>query len=305
MAIKVTDGSYHMSIGERVELSVAVTQSSAALTDFRWELPLKHILEDYVGPEFNFHQGKKVPFDESNLTSSAVSFNWAEDGEYKIRVNYKMDGADKTDDVKFKVHRPTVFDFFATTNGTAKTVIVDKGWCGMFGPMNMDDESRGIVWTARVNRGAASPGRIAYIQLVNFHHVHLPGTPSTSFGAYVLDGAAGKSCVFYWNWRGTAALAEKTVTLSCRDSPGARSEKATSIHLDDKFKLYLMYKSEKPGSIWTPLGKLLWHLDAKFSRPAVTEKWAVDGSPSMTESAAGKFPVSEFPEWNNYAPYLL
>ena len=154
MAIKVTNGSYEMSMGERVELSVAVTQSSATLTDFNWELPLKHILDDYIGPDFSFRKGKKVPLPERDLKNSAVSFCWAEDGEYKIRVKYKMDGADKTDDVTFQVHRPNVQEFFATTNGAAATIIADWGQCGMIGPLSRPSESCGIVWT-HASSGAA------------------------------------------------------------------------------------------------------------------------------------------------------
>jgi hypothetical protein len=301
MAIIATGGRFTMSIGERVELSVAVTQSSAVLTDFNWELPLKHILDDYIGPDFSFRKGKKVPYPESDLKNSAVSFCWAEDGEYKISVKYKMDGADKQDEIHFKVHRPNVQEFFATTNGAAATIIAEWGTLGMVGPHNRPWESCGIVWTARVQRGSAYRGRIGYIQLTNMARQFPPHKPIMT-GGYVLDGAAGKNFVFYWGKKGTRALNDQPVTLTCSDQPASRPGLTLTAHLKDKFKLYLMYQSERPGSIWVPLGKLHWEWNAKFKRDSNIHPWVVDGTPTMTESETGVFPINEFPEWTKYAP---
>ena len=38
-------------------------------------------------------------------------------------------------------------------------------------------------------------------------------------GGYVLDGAAGKSFIFYWGKKGTRALNDRAVTLTCSDQP--------------------------------------------------------------------------------------
>ena len=83
---------------------------------------------------------------------------------------------------------------------------------------------------------------------------------------------------------------------------GRRNGVALTAHLKDKFKLYLMYQSERPGSIWVPLGKLHWEWNAKFKRDSNVHPWVVDGTPSMTESETGVFPINEFPEWTKYAP---
>jgi hypothetical protein len=304
MAKIVTSGSYEMSIGERVELSVAVTQSSATLTDFEWHLPREHILDDYIGPEYSFRRGEKVPVPDSALTGSAVSFCWANDGEYKVRVTYKMDGAKKEDSATFKVHRPVVSAFYGVTKGVAHTITVERGWCGMFGPLSEPSLLRGIIWTARVKRGSANPGRIGYIQLVKMLRIGPPKQPVDT-GEYVLDGKAGKPCVFYWGWHGTEELKNKPVSLACTDTPGGRSEESVSLHFKDDFKLYLMYKSERPKSIWVPLGKMLWNWDAKFRRNNNTDRWTVDGTPSMSENPTGTFPINEFPEWTKYAPDFL
>lgn len=303
MAIVVTSGSYNMSIGERIELSVAVTQSSATLTDYRWELPMQYILENYEGPEYDFQRGRKVPFKESNLKASAVTFCWADDGEYEIRVNYKMDGADKMDRIRFKVHRPNVQNYRGTSAGAANAVVVEPGdWCGLRGPLSAPSGTRGFVWTATVHRASAERGRIGFIQLIDINRSRPPKADLIS-GGFVLDGAANKSCIFYGDWRGTKALNDRPVTLLTSDTPRSRCKGVTA-HLQDKFKTYLMYKSERPGSIWAPLGRLNWEWEAKFKRNSATDPWAVDGSPSMTEAPAGVYPVSEFPEWTRYAPDL-
>lgn len=304
MAIIATGQSYNMSIGERVELSVAVTQSSALLTDFQWELPMQHILETYIGPDNSFRLGAKVPLAERDLKNSAVSFNWADDGEYKIMVHYKMDGAAKTDDITFKVHRPQVLQFAGGTSGAASTVVADGDRCGLRGPLSRPSAARGFVWGATVQRGSAYRGRIGYIQLVNTVRLR-PPRPNIISGDYVLDGAAGKNYIFYGNWQGTKALNDRAVTLATHDLPGANLGDAVTASFHDKFKTYLMYQSERPLSIWAPLGRLKWEWNAVFKRNTITDPWSVEGTPSATVGAVGTFPINEFPEWTRYIPDLV
>jgi hypothetical protein len=189
------------------------------------------------------------------------------------------------------VKRPKMDSFTSKTGN----VLIQADKIGFFGP--------GITWTAKASPNGSAAGEIAFLQLINPHRVWTPGKQWTSNGAFVLDGAAGKTKIFYA--QKTEPLSGGTATLTSNDSPDRPLNNFSALQNsgEDHFKIRLMYKSSAADSIWVPLGMLEWYWKGQAKRASLTDPWAMDGSPTLAVNPSGADNL-EFPEWTRYFPTL-
>jgi hypothetical protein len=175
-------------------------------------------------------------------------------------------------------------------------VKIDGNKMGLLGP--------GITWTAKVSPNDANAGLIAFVQLIKPHRVWTPGKKWTSGGVFVLDGAAGKTKIFYAQL--TVALSGGQATLSSNDSPSNPLDAfpaALSSSGEDEFKIFTLYQSSTADSIWVPLGVLAWNWKGEATRAKTTDPWAMNGVPSFSANPGGGDTL-DFPEWTKYYPNL-
>lgn len=305
MSVVVTGGSLKRTVGESVELTVGVTAGSGVITDVQWDIG-GDIVKDYVGPPTSFQKGEVKKVEDAEKKKKVIKFYWFKKGKFDVKVRYKLDGTAKEDSASFEVIRPKMKSFKSKTGTKADSVIISGIRFGFLGPTSVPQDERGITWTAEVERDGASEGQIAYIQLTNFEFKYSPGNTFTSSGDFALDGAAGKSKIFYWEL--TVPLSgNSAATLKARDRPATVLDDPPNdplvASLTADFRLFLMYKSDTRDSIWVPLGLLPWHCNCKASRPRTTTPWTKD-SGDIAENPTGS-EHDQFPEWSKYAADLI
>lgn len=300
MAGVITGSSLTRTVGEQLDLTAGVTGGSGVLSDFQWDIkgdPIK----DYVGPPTNFAKGEKVSLPASDLTQRNVKFYWYKEGKFDVSVKYKLDGNPDEAKATYTIERPKVQSYTSKTG----SVTVDGNLFGFIGSRPAHPGINGITWTAKVKRDKASEGKIAYIQLINPHREWTPGKKWTSSGSFVLDGADGKTKIFYWQLT-VDLTGTGEATLEANDGPSNPLDafpNALATSGKDTFKIYLMYKSSTEPSIWVPLQRLDWDWEGKAKRTTKTDPWAVDGTPVVTPDPGGN-DTTEFPEWTKYYPNL-
>lgn len=293
MAIEITGAKATVSVGEKMSLGVKYTKEWGALKTVEWTIPGK-VVKNYTG---NFTEGKVEAFTPPASSVFTVDFYWVDgaDGRtVQAKCVFTSEGKDvnKTLTTNFDVKRPKL-DSYTSTTGSVK---IEGDRMGFFGP--------GITWTAKVSPNGASAGLIAFVQRIKPERVRVPGKKLSSGGTFVLDGAAGKTKIFYG--QRTEALSGGQATLSSNDSPSNSLllfPEALKTTGDDHFEIYVMYQSSVANSIWVPLGMLPWNWKGEAQRATVTDAWAMHGTPSFAVNPGGSDTL-DFPEWTQYYPNL-
>lgn len=296
MTIEITGQKGTVSVGEFIFVEVKYTEGHGICKSVEWTIPGK-IVKGYTA---SFASGKVTEVPKADRKTSFfhhISFYWVDGGDGRVveaKCVFTSAGKDtnKTISATFDVKRPKMKSFTSKTG----SVKIESGKLGFFGP--------GINWTAKVKPNGAAPGKIAFIQRINPHRVWTPGKKWTSSGKFVLDGAAGKTEIFYA--QKTVPLSGSDATLESNDSPTnplSAFPNALKNTGEDKFELYLMYKSNKSSSIWVPLGLLRWDWKGEARRASTSDSWSIHGTPTFTKDPSGS-DTHDFPEWNKYFPNL-
>jgi hypothetical protein len=292
MAIDITGTKSEVSVGEKVTLGVRYTKEWGVLKSVEWSIPGKFV-KNYTA---SFAKGEVVPVPASDLKAFVVSFYWVDGGDgrkVEAKCVFTSEGKDvnKTISTTCDVKRPKMDSFTSKTG----SVLVQADRIGFAGP--------GITWTAKASPNGSAAGEIAFLQLINPHRVYSPGKKWTSGGVFVLDGAVGKTKIFYAQQ--TVPISGAAATLSSNDSPGSGLNIFDALQYsgEDHFRIRVMYKSNAVDSIWVPLGMLDWDWKGQAKRASLTDAWALDGAPAFTVDPSGGDNL-EFPEWTRYFPNL-
>jgi hypothetical protein len=164
--------------------------------------------------------------------------------------------------------------------------------------------SPGITWTGSVGQPTVGGGSIAFLQLVNggftFGSTGLfgPGVHSrTTAGQSVLDTASTNGIpqyqfpnVVYHEDASTALTPNPSDTTGIGVTNGL-----LYVTMDDQFSDYLMFKSDRDGSIWVTLRKMSWSCSGSASN--TMSGWAVY---AQDKSNSNSFVSTELPVWSNY-----
>ncbi|MDH4240100.1 MAG: hypothetical protein OEW48_11095 [Phycisphaerae bacterium] len=293
MAIEITGQKATVSVGEKISLGVKYTKEWGILKSVEWKIPGKMV----KGYAANFASGKVTKIEEADKKKFTIYFYWVDGDDGRVvdaKCVFTSGGKDtnKTISATFDVKKPKIKSFTSKTG----SVKIKSGEMGFFGP--------GIKWTAKVAPNGAAAGKIAFIQRINPHRVWTPGKKWTSSGKFVLDGANGKTEIFYAQKK--ESLSGADATLKSNDSPSnplnafSNALKNTG---EDKFELYLMYKSNESNSIWVPLGLLTWDWKGEARRTSTSDPWGMHGTPTFTRNPSGSN-TDDFPEWDKYFPNL-
>ena len=293
MSLEISGKTGAVSVGEKISLGVKYTVDCGVLKSVEWEIPGKTVKEYKA----DFVEGKVIEIKDDDKKRFTINFYWV-DGADGRTVNAKCvftsSGKDmnKTISATFDVKRPKMKSYSSKTG----SVKIESDKFGLLGP--------GITWIAKVEPNSAATGEIAFIQRINPHRVWTPGKKWTSSGNFVLDGAPGKTEIFYAQKR--IPLSGGEAKLESNDSPSnPLSSFPTALETTgkDKFEIYLMYRPSGVDSIWVPLGVLLWDWEGVAKRATVTNPWVVQASTPPSADPSGNDTL-EFPLWDKYYPNL-
>jgi hypothetical protein len=307
-----------VAVGQPVRLKVQ-SDPPHPISDIEWSVRGKAVHTSTVQ---TLEKGTAVPL-TGHLRNDLVEFHWIDGLMKTVTVVATVGNERKTASAAFNVLVPTVSECTITTN-TFK-IFRDGAYKGgdwmVLGERNAEGCQRAATAWAPVWRpgDALGSGQFAFMQLVD--SIIAKRNDSTEPGDYdvlstwdlgagtagfVLDaGGANNDQMIVGSGKGVRVAAGKTTVFGPSrfngDTPGIElPADHYYVFLANEFKLYFVYRSEVPGSIWVTLRKLTWECTGATRRPNLTSAWEepgdVDVKPALHVATSG-VASSELPTW--------
>jgi len=283
--VQIADASNHVLVdsqttivGKKIVLKGIVAAAGKVVTAHKWTIGGTRI----KGYTQTMQTGEQTELQTDDLNKDNVTFYWiaGAPATSRVEVEYEatIDGTIYSDTVQYEVKRPTATLTSQLTSLTPRIDLRDGFLLlGVAEPF-----FEGIIWSASVTTTEGGAGQIAFTQLVNtLRHRTLDDASSTkekwtSGGTYVLDGAE-----MGIQYGGTTNIGDAaTESISKADSPGIPLAGNKKVSMDDKFRVYLMYKPNGEDSIWVTLRLLDW-ADAGAATKT-NETWVLDAGQSSS-----------------------
>ena len=301
--IDYTTAPYPVMVGEKVELT-AEPQSDLNITPVRWIISGQTV-KDYTQ---SLQIAQIVTNSAADLQGTNVVFRWIAAGQDSTATFvYRYEGYEHDVPTHFNVSRPSA-SFTSTWTSESPPVGIrldDNGTLSLiFGSPN----SPGITWTGIVARPAIGGGLIGLVQRAKFDDTQVTHDlfnqaatyHHTSDNAFMLDSVW--STPQAWG----PVVIEPTAQQTALENPlrhdypslGVNSNMFT-MSSNQQFEDYLMFQSDRDGSIWVTLRKITWQWSASATNG--TAGWSVL---TQTNNATPSVPSSELPVWSGHAQDL-
>ncbi len=280
-------------VGEQVALTcqfvdpaTGLPSSIAPITNFQWTVP-----GSYVG---NYDPSGTVSVLVTNVvkTNSSITFYWHQPAnDLEVQCTAIAKGVMMTAKRQFNVVAPNCTLQICPSNSVrVSTTYLGSG----SNSLSFGDgiSMAGMYFTATANSLVETNFTIAFLQTLDTQRSlwFSNSPPFKNISATdLLDDPFP-----YGNFTGTTNLA-------LDDSPGIVFPNGSIAgSLEDRFKLHLMYKSNKGGSIWVPMLSIPWSWRGDATNFAGAA-WVLVGtniyfSPTNCTSGAN---ASSFPQWTN------
>ena len=307
-------------VGQPVRLK-AQTNPIHPISDVQWTISGHAV---HASTRQTPQKGTAVPMD-GHLGAPRVDFHWIDGGDKTVTVTATVGGQRRSASLQCNVIAPTVKECSITTStvnrffpGEFKRIagtVLALAAAGLPGCQRTAVASA-PSWGSGDNSPGA--GQFGFIQLINT----VTAVKQTETGSYkvmtaseedevfVLDaGGQGQNKLLVGEGNGSQAAAGGTI-----DIQGSANSDNPAIELVDgisyammwnQFKLYFVYRSAIPGSIWTTLKKFDWKFTGTITR-ADNGTWPVPADkrnvhPTPGEPAAGADSI-ELPTWQQSTP---
>jgi len=313
--IDITDTGATVAVGEHVVLHVrsATTGTTLDATSPRWS----GIADPNALVAYSIHDA-----DEASTMSvtrvkpghfdgqQSISFYFVRPGDYTVTVTASSGGQQQSP-VSTTIHAvgPTA-TFTAKTCrlGINSTVMVPRRTSRLqYGANNVCPTAAGIEWKATMLPPAGYGGQMAMSQLVRGQ---ITRGPQVCFAAtsWQSDTSAfyTPSLLIVRKGRIVGLLGgEPTLTLGNLPRPWGGSDapavtlKGTRPHtIVLRFRDYLMYRANRPGSIWVAIREMDWFVSGSATRHG--SRWVVTNARSSARSL-GSTASHHPPEWTQVA----
>jgi Bacterial TSP3 repeat len=295
-------------VGERIELTAVPDLSIAApVTPVRWEISGPSV-KDYTQTLQAAEVATNTAADLQGKTN--VVFHWIAGGQnVLVEYRYLYEGQEYSSHARFNVLRPSAALSAAWTSENPPVAVRTNSNDGQVYMRLGSFSSPGISFSGSVGRPQIGGGSIAVVQLVNifrsWEKVEMFGPTVftfTSSGHYVLDCLPTNGTPQY---AGIVTLidteaASTPIDPRTVDSPGNPVTSDTFwTNANDQFDDYLVFQSDRPGSIWTTLRKLHWSWSG-FATNGPTGWTMISQSNSKTNSVDS----TQLPVWTNAVIYI-
>ncbi len=312
-AAGATATAHRTVVGKKVHLRVrakapAGSTTRPALTSIRWTVPADDTVGAYNPTTSATHPTAVRPLDAAN-----VDLFWIKGGNPKtVTVTAQVDGISKTAEVRFNVLRPTGQLTLSALSSSAicpiGTYRDDATTLAYYNPAGTGTQGLNMDATVQAPEGAG--GKIGITQLINtFRRARASSATQTieevrwSSDRYHLDDAGGVRLSHNASTREITVRANGSATIDRadhHDSPdepltGSGTTGMTAVRVNDRFKVYLVYKPDGDDSIWVTLRKATWQWQGGAALNAA-RNWVANGT--MSGSSTASSDSTELPEWN-------
>jgi hypothetical protein len=242
----------------------------------------------------------------SDLQGTNVTFYYIADGkDQRVTYHYLVAGQPGEVHTSFNVYVPMAI-LTSTWTTESPVVGIRTNSQGQLAMIIGSTNSPGITWTASVGRPTVGAGSVALVQLANvidtYDNVGMFG-PTThtqsSVGQFILDALTNNIPQYQGIQDIDLGSESTTLTPNRFDTPGIGVDNTLHATLDNHFTDYLMFQSDRDGSIWVTLRKMQWNCSGSASN--TSGGWIVDAQSNSKSNSANS---TELPVWTNYTGNL-
>ena len=279
-------------VGQKIELQVRVKGGGKTISNIQWSIPGEAV-KDYIQ---TIDRAFKTDLSSGDLESENVGLYWIGGGNKTVQLSASVDGVSQSPfAAKFNVLAPTDIKMSSETGKLETFMSAFHGelWLG-YGDVSAGAK-HGIDFKCAATGPAGGDGQIAGIQLTNPDRSVTPNNGAdgkfSSDGAFQLD-----TSVPYDTAKPIRAGTEAQWNSS--DSPGGSLQpKIKRRSMNDKFRMYFMYRPGGADSIWVTLARLDWDVAGATTRTGdpSANNWSqptdVSAAPNPTGVASTELPV--------------
>jgi hypothetical protein len=308
-------------VGQPVRLK-AQTNPIHPISDVQWTISGQSV---YASTRQTPQEGTAVPMD-GHLSAPRVDFHWIDGGDKTVTVTATVGGQRRSASLQCNVIAPTVKECSITTSTVNRFFPGEfKRIAGAVLALAAGDipgcqriaAASAPSWGSGDN--AIGAGQFGFIQLINT----VTAVKQTESGGYkvmtaldeaeifVLDaGGQGRNKLLVGEGNGSQAAAGGAIDIrgpANTDSPAIELLDVISYAMMwSQFKLYFVYRSAIPGSIWITLRKFNWKFAGATTRaengtwPAPADKFNVRPTPGELTAGANSI---ELPTWQQSTPF--
>lgn len=289
-------------VGELIKLSVKVTGAKSAPTAYRWALT-GVIIKKFKGTKTT---GKKDDIQPADLTKDKAEFYWVDAADNRtVSCTVTVAGSDYTGTANLDVKQPTCS--FTSPVDNVRVTNKRRGkpagqWYLAFGKDLNTTNKVGIEFKAKVvmPAGFTTAGRWHYVQINDGEHHQIENDNSKwkyVTAGWMLDTTYPYEPAPYDPATGSpGSYATGSAARTNSDSPNAGPLTAgyKKYRLEEKFKMFVMFRPPGAHSIFVPLEVVRWYYKGAATRSGTT--WTMDaGSASRNANAA--VTTTSFPTW--------
>jgi hypothetical protein len=325
--VDVTGETQTIVVGEQIRLDALAITDSGDMQQGQWSIPGKTIKNFIVTHEGNNISGKAVTLKEEDLKNPEITFYWWDRSKKSLSVNYTatVQGKAMTAETQFDVKEPDI---------RVRTEIPPGAWVIQntpdYDPQNQackdyinlfyDPTDQGKDFSIKFSHSplpAQFPGDTQYVQIVKRTYQYertqggncqedkdLMGIDTTypyAKGPETVDNP-GAPMPYKCLRMGKVKIGNKLYDACEQFDTNTDSDYRIKFLTENDFEMILMFKPDKPQSIFVPLRVIDWSWKADLHREADTDPWNWDGSSiKVTKNTEAE----KFPEWNHVSPEEL
>jgi hypothetical protein len=314
--LDVTDEMQTVVVGEQLRLKALAMPGSDDLQQGQWTIPGKTVKQFIVTHEGEQIAGKPIYLNDMDLKKPEIAFYWWDKSKKSFPVEYKttIQGKEMTAKARFDVKEPDIRVTTEIPPGdwiVANTPDYDPEAQSFKDYVNLiyDPKDRSKDFSVRFSHDplpAQFQGETQYVQIVQ----KVSQREESKYSCNCGEDYNGIDKIYPY--------AEGPVTT---DRPGApmqfdclkKDKRGICVNWDTNadadyrlkyktemyFEMYLMFKPDKPQSIFVPLRVVNWNWIANCHRKDSKDPWNwKDSSIELTKNLEAE----KFPEWNHVSP---
>lgn len=319
--VDVTGETQTVVVGEPIRLEALVITNSGDSQQGQWSIPGKTIKDFVVTGEGENISGKAVALDEEDLKKPEITFYWWDKSKKSLVVTYTVDGKQMTAETRFDVKEPDI---------RVRTEIPPGGWvventpeydpqkqtCKDYVNLFYDPTDQSKDFSIKFSHDplpAQFPGETQYVQIVKRtyqyeeseynckEHEDTMGLDKTypyAKGPETVDNP-GVPVQFDCLHMGKVKIGNRSYDVCDKFDTNAGSDYRKKILTEHEFEMTLMFKPDKPESIFVPIKEIDWTWRADLHRDENTDPWDWNDSNIKVNKI---IEANKFPEWGHVSP---
>jgi hypothetical protein len=305
-----------VNVGEKISLEAVLEPDVPSLLSYSWTIPdhgenNPSVIENYITTQSEGYINYLI---EEELNENNVELYWIRPKEnITVSCSVIFDEFYLQKDIDFSINEPIVsLESQITTSVPAINIMyIDNYLELVYGIPN----SPAITWTGSLISNNSTTGQLAFVQLWQADSKILTENSDVIIqvpvNQNVLDMNIYSNDILYDN---SMSFPSSINSFSTSDMPGMQlnivddqvnyhfGSHISTITRNDRFSLYLMFKSSKDNSIWIPLRRLDWWWSAQVVSTSGTNTWSIQSYSYQNIN----LPISQEdhspPEWSYKAP---